>query len=208
MAKPTKRGYKEGRPKRDNEEDSDDNASRSNDEDYNYMLGNNDDEEEDDEDEYDRDKYSNSKKGKEQVRVIGKSKDIVSVAEVERRWAERLDQTKDLCDEYKKDNILLRAELRAAKGSRETTKTKMRIQLEWNEEEANLSENVANYCRTHLFPCFKFLKDKWDVFDPEHPKSLSNFVKKQIKIPELADYRDMGEGNLSINMFEVHKSEV
>ncbi len=89
MAKTTKRGYKEGRPKRDNEEDSDDNASRSNDEDYNDMLGDNDDEEEDDKDEYDRDKNSNSKKGKEQVRAIGKSKDNVSVAEIERRWAER-----------------------------------------------------------------------------------------------------------------------
>ena len=47
MAKTTKRGYKDGRPKRDNEEDSDDNASRSNDEDYNDMLGDNDDDEED-----------------------------------------------------------------------------------------------------------------------------------------------------------------
>ena len=54
-----------------------------------------------------------------------------------------------------------------------------------------MSENVANYCRTYLFPRFKFLKDKWDVFDSEHPKSLSNFVKKQIKILEHADYREI-----------------
>ncbi len=125
--------------------------------------------------------------------AIGKSKDIVSIAEIERRWAERLNQMKDLCEEYKKDNILPRSELRAAKGSRETIKRKMRVQLEWNGEEANLSENMANYCRTYLFPRFKFLKDKWDVFDPEHPKSLSNFVKKQIKIPERADYSDIWE---------------
>ena len=39
---------------------------------------------------------------------------------------------KDLCDEYKKDNILLRAELRAAKGSHETTKRKMHTyRVEW-----------------------------------------------------------------------------
>ena len=132
MAKTTKKGNKEGRPKRDNEEDSDDNASRSNAEDYNDMLGDDDEDEEDDKEDYDRDKYSNSKKGKEQVRAIGKSKDNVSVGEIERHWAERLDQMKDLCDECKKDNILLRAELRAAKGSRETTKRKMHIQLEWN----------------------------------------------------------------------------
>ena len=189
MAKTTKRGYKEGRPKRDNEEDSEE----SNDEDYNDMREN-DDDKEDQEDEYeDNDEYSNSKKGSEQVRAIGKSKDNVSLAEIERRWEVKFNQVKDLCEEYKKDNILLRAELRAAKGSRETTKRKMRIQLEWNGEEANLSENVANYCRTYLFPRFKFLKDKWDVFDPEHPKSLSNFEKKQIKIPERADYRDIWE---------------
>ncbi len=56
-----------------------------------------------------------------------------------------------------------------------------------------MSEIVANYCRTYLFPRFKFLKDKWDVFDPEHPKSLSNFFKKQIKIPERADNPDIWE---------------
>jgi hypothetical protein len=37
------------------------------------------------------------------------------------------------------------------------------------------------------------LKDKWDVSDPEQPNSLSNFVKKQVKIPERADYRDIWE---------------
>ncbi len=85
MAKTTKRGYKEGRPKRDIEEDSDE----SDDEDYNDRQGEYDDDEEDDEDEEDTEKYSNSKKGNKQVRAIGKSKDNVSVAEIERRWAER-----------------------------------------------------------------------------------------------------------------------
>ena len=98
------------------------------------MLGDDYEDKEDDEDDHNRDKYPYNKKGKEQVRVIGKSKDIVSVAEIERRWAEKFNQMKDLCDKYRKDNILLRVELRAAKGSRETTKRKMRKQLEWNGE--------------------------------------------------------------------------
>ncbi len=76
---------KEGRPKRDNKDDSDE----SNDEDYNVMLGDYNDGEEDEEDEEDTDKYSNSKQGNEQVHAIGKSKDIVSIAEIERRWVER-----------------------------------------------------------------------------------------------------------------------
>ena len=37
----------------------------------------------------------------------------------------------------------------------------------------------------------KFLKDKWDVFDPDQQNSLSNFVRKGLKIPEGADYRDI-----------------
>ncbi len=43
-----------------------------------------------------------------------------------RDWTKKNDELRDLCQEYKRDNILLRAELRAAKGSRETTKRKMR----------------------------------------------------------------------------------
>ena len=106
MAKTTKRGYEEGRPI----------------EDYKDMR-NNDDDEEDEEDEYeDNDEYSNSKKGSEQVRAFGKSKDNVSLAEIERRW-----------EVYKKDNILLRAELRAAKGSRENDKDEdaCTVGVEW-----------------------------------------------------------------------------
>ena len=116
-----------------------------------------------------------------------------SLTEVKRYWEDKLDQLRDLCHKYKKDNILLRVELKAARGSRETTKRKMRVQLGWDEEKLICQINVANYCRTYLFPCFKFLKDKWDVFDPEQPKSLSNFVKRHIKIPERADYSDIWE---------------
>ena len=91
MAKSTKWGYKKGRLKRDNEENSDNEASWSCDKDYNDMLGDDYEDKEDDEDDHNRDKYPNNKKGKEHVRVIGKSKDNVSVAEIERHWVERLD---------------------------------------------------------------------------------------------------------------------
>ena len=42
-----------------------------------------------------------------------------------------------------------------------------------------------------MFPHYKFLKDKWDVFDPDQQNSLSNFVRKGINISEGADYRDI-----------------
>ena len=57
--------------------------------------------------------------------------------------------------------------------------------------EANLAENVGYYCRAYLFPRYKFLKVKWDVFDPDQQNSLSNFVRKGLKIPEGADYCDI-----------------
>jgi hypothetical protein len=55
------------------------------------MLGDDYEDKEDDEDDHNRDKYPYNKKGKEQVRVIGKSKDNVSIAEIERHWVDRLD---------------------------------------------------------------------------------------------------------------------
>ena len=138
MVKSTKRGYKEGRPKRDdNEEDSDNETSRRNDKDYNDLRD--DDEDEEDEEEYEDKEYdkANIKRRKEEVRPIGKSK-----GDEDAYWAKKIDQTRDLLEEYKKDNILLRAELRAARGSLETTKRKMRVELGWDGEEANLSENL------------------------------------------------------------------
>ena len=52
----------------------------------------------------------------------------------DREWEKKYNELRDLCQEYKRDNILLRAELRAAKGSRETTKRKMRESLGWDVE--------------------------------------------------------------------------
>ncbi len=95
-----------------------------------------------------------------------------------RYWAKKYNELRELYQEYKRDNILFMAELRAAKGSRETTKRKIRESLGWDGEEANLAENVGYYCRAYLFPCYKFLKDKWDVFDPDQQNSLSIFFRK------------------------------
>ena len=74
---------------------------------------------------------------------------------------------------------MLKVELREAKGLHETTKRKICEQLGWDGEEANLAENVANYCRTYLFRCYKFLKDKWVVVDPDQQNSLSIFFEKE-----------------------------
>ncbi len=69
-------------------------------------------------------------------------------------------------------------ELREAKGLYETTKGKMCEQLGWDGEEAYLAENVANYCRTYLFLCYKFLKDKGVHRLPAHIYGFSGGKKK------------------------------
>ena len=102
MVKSTKRGYKEGRPKRDdNEEDSDNEASRRNDEDYDDLR---DDDEDEEDKEYEEEEYdkANIKRSKEEVHPIGESKGEDAYL------AKKIDQTRDLLDEYKKDKILLR----------------------------------------------------------------------------------------------------
>ena len=77
-----------------------------------------------------------------------------------RDWTKKYNKLRDVCQEYKRDNIMLRAELRTAKGSRETTKRKMCESLGWDGEEANLTENVGYYCRAYLVPRYKFLEYK------------------------------------------------
>ena len=84
--------------------------------------------------------------------------------------------------------------MRAARGSLETTKRKMRVHLGWDGDEANLSENVENYRRTYLFPCFKFLKDKWGIFDPEQWKSLSIFFLNKLKFLSVQTTMIYGRG--------------
>ena len=67
----------------------------------------------------------------------------------------------------------------------------MRESVGWDGEDNNLAGNMGYYCRAYLFPRYKFLKDKWDDFDPDRQNSPSNFVRKGIKIPEGAEFRDI-----------------
>ena len=68
-----------------------------------------------------------------------------------RDWAKKYNELRELCQEYKWDNIFLRAELRAAKRSHETMMRKMRESLGWDGEETDLVEKVGYYCRAYFF---------------------------------------------------------
>jgi hypothetical protein len=98
-----------------------------------------------------------------------------------RDWAKKYNELRELCQEYKRDNILFRAELRAAKGSLATTKRKMRESLGWDGEEANLAENVGYFCRAYLFPRYNFLKEKWDVLTQINTITCQILLEKELK---------------------------
>jgi hypothetical protein len=126
MGKSKKSTNRQGRPKRaedDEEEDDDDDYNSQKDEDDD----NNDNEDDDDKDidELAIRKGSNTRMIKKKGGEYNNDMSFVHG----RYWAKKYNELRDLCREYKRDSILLRAELRAAKGSRETTKRKMRESL-------------------------------------------------------------------------------
>ncbi len=125
MAKPIKSTNRQGRPKRDedDEEDDDDDDDYKSRKDDNY---NNDDNKDEDNDNIEGDddnnnvsefaigKRSNTKRIKK--KIGGEYNDDMNFVHG-REWEKKYNELRDLYQEYKRDNMLLRAELRAAKGS-------------------------------------------------------------------------------------------
>ena len=52
-------------------------------------------------------------------------------------------------------------QLRKFKQGERQTKRQIRIDYEWDGEEANLSDKVSNWVKVYLFARYKFLKDGW-----------------------------------------------
>jgi hypothetical protein len=100
------------------------------------------------------------------------------------------------CQELQKTVKSLRTEFRVSKLHERQTKQQIRIDYEWDREEANLSNNVSNWVRTYLFPCYKFLKDGWMDYNnssDNSSKSLSSFVQRKMKMEQVADFRGQWE---------------
>jgi hypothetical protein len=86
----------------------------------------------------------------------------------------------------------LKMELRLSKSPARQTKRQIRIDYDWDGEEANFADSISSFDKEYLFPRFKFLKDGW----MEHDKGqdiLSTFVEGKINIPEGAEYKDQWE---------------
>ena len=61
----------------------------------------------------------------------------------------------------------LQSEIRELKLSERKTKRQLRIDYDWDGENANLSDKVSNWVKTYLFPRYKFLKDGWMAYDDQ-----------------------------------------
>ncbi len=76
--------------------------------------------------------------------------------------------------------------------SRKANKTSDKDQSDWDGKEANFADSVSSFIKEYVFPCFKFLKDRWMEYDKEQ-YSFSTFVQGKVQIPEGAEYKDQWE---------------
>ena len=100
------------------------------------------------------------------------------------------------CQELQKTVKSLRMKLRVLKLHERQTKRQIRIDYEWDREEANLSNNVSNWVKTYLFLRYKFLKSGWMDYNKssdKSSKSLSSFVQRKTKLEQVADFRGLWE---------------
>ena len=86
----------------------------------------------------------------------------------------------------------LEDQIRTMKQGERQRKRQIRIDYEWDEEEANLSDKVSNWVKVYLFPRYKFLKDGWMEYS-EDENSLSSFARIKLQMENVGDY--MGQWN-------------
>ena len=86
----------------------------------------------------------------------------------------------------------LEVRLKKATTQQKGTKKQVRMDFQWNGEESIFADTVTQFCKTYLFPRFKFLKHGWNDFN-RNRGSLSSLVNRHIKVPEGADYEDQWE---------------
>ena len=91
----------------------------------------------------------------------------------------------------------LQREISVLKSSSERkTKKQLRIDYDWDGENANLSDKVSNWVKTYLFPRYKFLNDGWMAYDKKG-ESLSSFVQRKMNMDNEDNYQDLWERVIS-----------
>jgi hypothetical protein len=82
--------------------------------------------------------------------------------------------------------------LKLTKSHARQTKCQIRINYDWDGNEAFFADLVLTFIMEYVFPRYKFLKDGWMEYN-DRPESLLLFVQEMVKIPEGADYKDQWE---------------
>ncbi len=87
----------------------------------------------------------------------------------------------DYINELKEKNKKPKTELKVSKKSNSHS-IKGDIQNANNRtgEKANLANKITEFCKDYLFPCYKFLKDGWQTYNPENNMSFCCFVGKNM----------------------------
>ena len=96
------------------------------------------------------------------------------------------------CHELEKVVKSLRMEIRMKKSLFWQTKRQIRIDYEWDGEEANLSDKVSEWVKAYLFPQYKFLKEGWMEYSDKN-ESLSLFVQRKMKKEQVDDFMGLWE---------------
>ncbi len=99
----------------------------------------------------------------------------------------------EIIKEQRKQIKYLQKKLAMAKTAQKQTKKQVQIQQDWTGEETNYANSITKFCKTFLFPRYKFLKDGWHEYDPNRNDSLLSLVKQKVAIPERADYKGLWE---------------
>ena len=93
--------------------------------------------------------------------------------------------------EQRKQIKYLQKKLATAKTAQKQTKKQVQIEQDWMGEETNYANSITKFCKTFLFPRYKFLKEGWHEYDPNRSDSLLSLVKQKVAIPERADNKGL-----------------
>jgi hypothetical protein len=102
----------------------------------------------------------------------------------------------ELCLQLQSTVKSLQREITVLKSKDRKTKRQLRIDYDWDGEEANLSDKVSNWVKTYLFPRYKFLKDGWMAYEDGYD-SLLLFAQRKMKMEGEHNYQDLWDRVIS-----------
>jgi hypothetical protein len=94
--------------------------------------------------------------------------------------------------QQKKQIIDLQEKLDKSKIILNQSKKQVKIFQNWTGEETNYANSVTQFCKTFLFPRYKFLKDGWHEYN-QNKSSLSSLVKRHFTMPKRSNYETLWE---------------